>query len=810
MESELSRLKSYLARSSNGTAVLFTGAGFSYGSTNLHGRSPKDSRALSRAICDLCSIDQDEDLYYSSEYCIDKHPIHDLVKLLREEFTIKTVSESHKNIALRNWRRIYTTNYDRVYEIASNLCGKDCESVTTSASPSKFSQRNQCVHLNGSIEDLEEDALTSEFKLSDSSYVSPETLNSSRWKSTLQVDVEFASAVFFVGYSMYDLDIKRIVRNDIDIKDKTFFIVKPGEEEKEKFKLSKYGTVLDIGVDEFSNIVSETMGIEIKLEPEDLECFEKLSPTESEESLDDRQIIDLFIKGELIETYLFESVTKGNNYLVKRIDVQKNAELVLSGKNLLIIGDIACGKTIYSKQVASILTHQGRDVYYLSNEDGDYQRDISIISETSKSPIFFVDNAFRHEDTIKNMHSFFGGRATFVIAGRTDFIERTKIKLAELDLKFIEEEFDFLSPVEISELNKICNHIGFWGERNSWSTERKESYLAKDCEGRFSTILLKFFDSEYVKKIYEDVFSKLKNKKSRDRDLIFIVVLLGILPFSPTKSCLSDLCGNDRIHDPDFYRSPLARQLLSIRKRHVEITSGILSKYILGKYFSGREVVDKVLDIIGYFNSIKSHSDLNNSVFKELLRFKNINFMLPDENRGNNLITFFNRLKSVIGWMERSPHFWLQYGMANMFIKDYPIAKQYFDNAYGSSKNDPNYDTKYIDNQMARWHLEYGMTKTDSKESYEHFSSACRLLASQNVDYYFCKQAKLIEQYYFNVYSSFSRKHKTEFEKLCKNILKRFETQKRFIESHNGAYVDECESMIAAVLQGIKLGRGNS
>ena len=400
MSKELLRLRAHLSKSNNGTSILFTGAGFSFGAENIKGQMPKDSIHLSRAICKIAKIGEDDDLYYSSEYCIDNSPHHELVDLLKFEYSIKAVSKSHELIAKKRWRRIYTTNYDRVFEIASNNVGKVCESVSISSPPSQYSQQNQCVHLNGTIENLTKDALTEEFKLSDSSYVTPDTLNNSKWKSTFSIDIEHASAVFFVGYSMYDLDIKRIIKNDIDIKNKTFFIVKPGEDKKEVFKLSKYGTVLDIGIDEFAELASEIIADDTSMQSDDLEAFRKVKNLEREEEPTDTQIVELFFKGRLLETEIFTSVTEESNYLIKRIDVHKNAQLVADGRNFLVIGDIACGKTIYIKQLASILCHQGRDVFLLSNEEGDYKRDTTIINEISPSPIFIIDNAFRHEDVI--------------------------------------------------------------------------------------------------------------------------------------------------------------------------------------------------------------------------------------------------------------------------------------------------------------------------------------------------------------------------------------------------------------------------
>ena len=153
-------------------------------------------------------------------------------------------------------------------------------------------------------------------------------------------------------------------------------------------------------------------------------------------------------------------------------------------------GNIACGKTIFIKQLVYLLCHQGRDVFFLVNEEGDYARDADIISSISKNPIIVIDNAFRHEKTIENFYALFGERATYLLAGRADFIERTKISLKNMDFSCIELNLDRLSVEEISQMNKIFNFIGYWGINNSWSNRRKESYLNIECEGKLSSILL--------------------------------------------------------------------------------------------------------------------------------------------------------------------------------------------------------------------------------------------------------------------------------------------------------------------------------
>ena len=802
---ELTLLKQFLSKSNNGTALLFTGAGFSYGSKNIKNSSPLDSKNLSKKICTLAGIPESDDLYYSSEYYLQNCNSSELITLLKEEYTIKTVEKHHEIIADKRWRRIYTTNYDRVFELASNIRSKVCETVNISSPPSTFTQKNQCVHLNGSIEDLNENSLKDDFKLTDSSYVTPDTLSNSKWKNVFSVDIEHSSAIFFVGYSMYDLDIKRILKKDDDIKSKTFFIVKKNEDPIEVFKLKQYGHVLDIGIEEFSKIVDEIVIDNSLTLTDSLDFFTKQIHQERISEPTDNEIINLFIKGTLIETEMFHATQAKSNYLFKRIDIEKNAELIAKSNNLVITGDIATGKTIYMKQIIALLCSQGKDIFLVTKEEGDYKKDLSIIQKTSKNPIFVFDNAFRHEDIIKDIFTQFNTSATFILAGRNEFLERTKNALKKLDFNYIEEKLDLLANEELTSLNKICNHIGYWGENNSWPDLKKEKYLKEQCEGTLSSILLKFFNSENIQKLLDESLFDLRDTKSKERDIIFNIILLGILPFSPRKSLISDLCGNDHVHTQEFKKSSLTKMLITFKSSNVEVSSGILSRYVLNRYFNGREIVDRVIDIITFFEKSRSEHLINN-LFKELMRFKNINYMLPELHRAENLLNFYGRLKNIISWVKFSPHFWLQFGMANMFLGDYPQAQKCFETAYGTAKNDPYYDTKYIDNQMARWHIEFSITieSSDDPRVIEHVSQAFKLLSSQPIDYYYCKQACMFDGFYKAHFQSLSKKNKTTFEKNIKNIHSRIIKETDGEINFSNDHISNCFSTVTTIIDDIK------
>ena len=146
-----------LKKINQGNAILFLGSGFSASAHDLNDETMPTAGALARKISGLIpDFEPDDDLRYVTEYFLDSTNDHkELIKLLRETFTVKNVSTHHKAIASAPWRRIYTTNYDLCYERAAEYNGKVVETVDLSSNPADFSARNNlCVHLNGSLNSL--------------------------------------------------------------------------------------------------------------------------------------------------------------------------------------------------------------------------------------------------------------------------------------------------------------------------------------------------------------------------------------------------------------------------------------------------------------------------------------------------------------------------------------------------------------------------------------------------------------------------------------------------------------------------------
>ena len=153
-------------RSAN--SILFTGAGFSLGATNILGETPPLARNLKLLYWNLCYGDDELDGGFSLSDiygdCLNKKPKELRDKTL-EKLTIRagSLDDWYSMYFKLPWLSAYTLNIDNLEEVASNQFELPRKWTGISAT-SKFTTKLnlvspeslQLVHLNGCLEDLPE------------------------------------------------------------------------------------------------------------------------------------------------------------------------------------------------------------------------------------------------------------------------------------------------------------------------------------------------------------------------------------------------------------------------------------------------------------------------------------------------------------------------------------------------------------------------------------------------------------------------------------------------------------------------------
>ncbi|NTM02350.1 SIR2 family protein, partial [Enterococcus faecium] len=355
----------------DGDAILFLGAGFSISNTNSEGEMLPLTKKLSEVL-QLASgisekdIDNSLNIQQTSEYFIEKNGATALVDILKKNFTVTKAFKWQRELAKFNWKSIYTTNYDNVFEIASDEADSHRYAVNISKNDRnpKRNPEKEIIHLNGYVDFIDEENLRTSTKLTSESYIDTNFLNST-WRTEFEIDIEHAQAIFFVGFSLnYDLDLKRLISIDKRYKEKIFFINGREVGIIERNSLSKYGTVLDMTAEEFSNYLCVQKESYIPKVDEEIRTFsfEKKKFKLSKEKVRAQDISDLLFMGTLDEEKLYSNL-KQSRYVVFRSELNSITDNTNTSELFIVHSALGNGKSIFLKSVEYEMFMQGYTVY---------------------------------------------------------------------------------------------------------------------------------------------------------------------------------------------------------------------------------------------------------------------------------------------------------------------------------------------------------------------------------------------------------------------------------------------------------------
>ena len=791
-------------RISTGKAIAFTGAGFSLGTKNVLGSTPPMAGELAKKLSLLCNLEESEDLMFAADVALEYADNISVLDLLKDNYTLTSVSEYHEKICKLPWKKFFTTNYDNSIELACLNIGKRIESVDLSYKPTNFLKKNNvCLHINGKIEGAEPEDLTSKIKLSDSSYLSPDSFVNSDWYYHFKKDLETASAIVFMGYSMYDMDVKKFLFENPELQEKTYFVVRDGADFKEIFTLRKYGHVLPIGVDRFSDLMKDVQ----KQSHEDGIIFtETLVKHEVFDTQTDFRDIDserLFLYGDYEIEKLHDSIRRIETipYFIKRDIIPVCLNNIKNNNNIIITGDLGNGKSIVLEMLAYELTVNGFHTYILRNNDGDYVTDLDQIIKHEGTAVIIIDNCSNHPGLIKHIFEVKADNLIYVFADRNS----NDIKF-NISLDFIEHNIDLLSSDEIASAVKIIDNLSTWQKFSALSTERKKRLVYEKYDAQLSLLLLGLINSPNIKtKIKQQtdlIYSNPDHKKS-----VFCICICEVANVEPTSSLVSEISGTNAIYHTSLRNSPPFNQIFKVNGATIKSKSSILSLSLLNNTFSDIYVRDVLLEIVERTDSIKDQDIEIKKIFKALLRFHIVERILPKNQSA--LDRYYEQLKYRCTWLMDSPHYWVQYAMCRLSFSDYNRAQNYLTNAYQKAETKKgSYHTDNIDTQQARLYLNQCLDHNNSSECYKLFDKAHALLVKLPNEGRKFRQVLLYKKVFDLKYQNFSKKNKTDFEQACKKLLDQTKPDNVYpINTNMGRFITSAEEALIEILNTIMLER---
>lgn len=791
-----------------GKPVLFTGAGFSFGMKNIHGNSPKGVDDLTELLMNECDLSFDGEkvaLKDIVDFYLETGKEYELIGIIENEFTINNVCSYHEKIASIAWRRCYTTNYDFGFEKASNNVGKNYRSINPLSDAKKIRDGDVCVHINGDLNILSKETLKNEFALSDISYALNK-FNESYWYKLLVKDFEAASAIVFIGYSLYDDIIKTILKSNPNLKEKTFIITSPTAKKIDIFKLGIYGHVLNIGTEGFSDAISEKYDLLVKNEKEnkpEILCEFDVSDSEQDIEISKTDINNFILFGSVDNKKIHNDYTNylngKNNYFIPREGaIYECIKKINEGKNVLITGEIGDGKSIFLEQLLTHILKKEKIIAYRSDSIDesikmDYLSDFIKIKNSKNKSIVACDDIIKNDILLKDFSISQSEKTSLIGTIRSIDVDKSQLHGINFDILDISR----LSPMPLKENGKteadylisIIDILNFWDDSKVTNSESsKRNLIERRFGNQLSEVLIDLFNSKNILDKIKNYLSEVTKEPSHKK-ITFIVLLFKYLNLDINNRIIKFLSENNDVDSISFRNNKSIHLIYS--NDNINGFTNKSSLFCRAAIKHGFSNDYKILTLLRFVELVENEYSkqsnqvdfemvaLKKSLFVEIMRFSNIDNLLIDmSGKKKALIKYYNDLILKASWLKNESHYWLQLSMAEIANNDLTEAQNKLNTAYAIArkKNEAKeYSTSKIDTQQARLFIKESLREQHSEAIWSYFYRAHNLLVSCENKRHRYRQVREYGTFYRAQYSKLSKDKKDHFIHCCKYMLRQID-----------------------------------
>lgn len=722
----------------SGDALLFLGAGFCKGAISLS-FPPSIEEAdfpTGQTLADelLQSIDPNNKEHYSLDRCASfyesERDRNTLLRILAHRLKAIRIADFQKSILSLPWNRIYTTNYDNI--IRDSIPNKQILHIglnnLNDELPKNSEKKTSCYYINGYLDFI--DPPLSNIVITKTDY----ELNLSARSNIIdnfRVDASLSKYIFFLGYSIYDIDIARILQNDISLCNKIFLIVGDNISSLDKTLIKKYGRVIECSCEAFWEDISKID--KSSLATANMPFCPSLTEYKISSLGSSDPIVQLVMHSKIDRSQLKQQMISGKRYALLREKLQAIRARIKEEKSLFIIHSHLCnGKSIFLEEIAA--AHS--DIYPIFIVDTNkitFESDaVAMAKFYSSQKIIFIIDGYAHifqqlKRLVKRLDN-----VIFILAERTP-IHRQLIGNAK---ELSDAEVYSIDQLMTSEVNDFVSFLldnGFSG-----LSERKlADHITTKWGGSIGSAILALVDgSALEKKIMQEIKNDIELSGEYKDELYVTLILALILEGRTPKELINFFTQKNTAFTQKFIQSKLFDTLFIDGDDDV-IVKGIIPLLVAKKIFEPDAAFKATINIARIARKrflelpTGGRKILFETISREIMRYSTLSKIMPNENFIPNSVRFYDELK-VDNSFGGFPLFWLQYAIAMINIKDYPMAKRYLDTAVESAKR-IGFDDYQIRNQYARLLLMCGDSL--GMEAYERFDKARNFLLSSTHDY---------------------------------------------------------------------------
>lgn len=777
-----------------GEALLFAGSGFSYGAKNINGSSFNVGDGLREVIAKDCGVDSTRPLSVISEFYISEKSVDELIALIKGEFTSSDIAPWHKKLLSLPWKRIYTTNYDSIIELAAE---KNCRKLTPIVLSDKIHDSdidNACIHLNGHIDHLNRNTINNEFKLIDTSY-SCDALDGNGWFELFKDDLQTARVIIIIGYSMqFDIDIKRLLSAPV-IHEKVIFINDPSPEIIDKRLLERYGHCEFIGIEKFSNDVdSQQKSFTPPVYEKKYKSFvHEYRATLSPSNLSFSDINAFFTKGEFKEALLSKHYGE-YKYMVLRQAVDFVMRDYLNRKVFLAISDLGNGKTMFCQLVRNELREHEVDVFTFSHDYNSTQEEVErICSNRKRHSVVIIDDYKNSLSVLKKFKFKNKNKVTFVLTTRRSIDPNYKALPPTLGIEEKDIRTLFLDTLQNNETASLSCVIENNSLYNSQMKDRSpkgiEEYIQSECHSHFADLLLEAYKSSDIKERISRIWEESSDEPIAIKNLAILGLMKSVMGITFNFSEMLSILKIDYSILIES-QNTLLKEFFNFETDDIVIKSSIVATELLRSAIGLDNLINTMKTII--FEADRAYK--TNGAYLELLKnlISHSHFILFESTSDNQnaILSFYNDIRNS-EFCRNNVFYWEQFSSACIGTRNFSTALQCIENAFTLAKEKPNFVPFHIENIKANYLIEKLLFDSTSKSADDAINILieCHSLLMKNfnhpdnnINYTFKVGAKYTKL--FEIYKdSFDYRQKSIFIEKKVEMIKLMKTHQEISES---------------------------
>lgn len=786
-------VKTAIKHAIDGNALLLLGAGFSTESKNIRGTEMPSAAGLVNCIYEEIYQEYDvpdlekESLEDLVDRCIEEGYATKLCELLQELFVQQPSSvtpDGNASIIMElPWRRIYSTNYDNVAENHS-ACQKKirtpvmlCDSIKT------YAASDTIVHLNGLISRLTASTLNSDFKLSSSSYLI-DTYQKNEWIRLLKSDIDAASAVILVGISgSSDLDLKRLIYNEGQYKDKIVFI---DVQQKKHDIRRKFGDIYTIGLGGLASEIKKMKAIHTPVANQvSYSCFEKFtfSSTLMPLDIDSTSRRNLLEKG-ILDTEFLQNHIGDSEYLFWRNEISSIETAFSPSENIrcaCVTSLLANGKTCFIQLLSAYLYNKGWDIFNYIHDNVNLQRELDSFRKAQKKTLIIVESYHLYFHLLEKLQRVLDNENVFILlSSRTGIhvsvCQNLSYALGISDDNIREYNLDVIDEQDVPNFVELLDKSDYFLKERQHSLAQKKRLIMHTCHSSVADTLMKYVHSQTVKdRINQSCTILSQNsiaKKIAYSSLILMLLNVDLIPSELFAILQINGLPQSVVSNQGF------KDIVDLQGGKIQVRSAIFAKYIIST-LSAPEILEYMLALNENAACLYS-TDKVRAIRSSFATYSNINLLIPlnlrSQNDNKQILEYYYNLSQKKTY-DNNPFFWLQYAIASMEVADYSRADELIDMAYTCAQKRFGFDTFQIDTQKGRLILET-IDKKETTTPYEDFKMAQQLFKSSansargNVRQVIKQIVKLYPKFFSKYKSLLTREEKAEILQNTNEFIK--------------------------------------